>query len=249
MVRAMSHDVRGSLLSISATLKLLSRGYYGKMDEAVVHRVKELFLKTSGLIGITEEYLSRSFSVNNDLDTEAESLDLMKDVLIPVLKELSPELKGHRLLVDHRLHAMSNKPISIRTNRIWLKMVFRNLLKNAVKYGDKEGMIAIGFEDKGSRYRLNIYNSGSPIPEEYRKRLFTKFMGNGNRENGKEEGPGTGLGLYLIKKVIQKLGGEIWYEARENGSNFVFTLPPRSAPFVDPSLSTGAQLQMAPADQ
>jgi len=246
MVKALSHDVRGSLLSISATLKLLSRGYYGKMDEAVVQRIRELFSKTSGLIGITEEYLGRSFSVNNDLNTEVESLDLMKDALIPVLKELSSELKGRRLMIDHGLHAMSNKPISIRTNGIWLKMVFRNLLRNAVRYGHKEGMITIGFEDQGSCYRLNVYNSGKPIPEEYRERLFTKFMGSGNRENGKERADGTGLGLYLIHKVIQKLGGEIWYEAKENGSNFVFTLPPRSASQLDPSLPMGTQLQMVP---
>ena len=248
MVKALSHDVRGSLLSISATLKLLSRGYYGKMDEAVVHRIKELFSKTSGLIGITEEYLGRSFSVNNDLNTEVESLDLMKDALIPVMKELSSELKGRHLMIDHRLHAMSNKPISIRTNGIWLKMVFRNLLRNAVKYGDKEGMITIGFEDRGSCYRLNVYNSGKPIPEEYREKLFTKLMGNMNGQNGKEGAGGTGLGLYLIHKVIQKLGGEIWYEAKENGSNFVFTLPPKSASLWDPSLPIGAQLQMAPVN-
>jgi signal transduction histidine kinase len=247
MVKALSHDVRGSLLSMSATLKLLSRGYYGKMDEAVVHRIKELFSKTSGLIGMTEEYLGRSFSVNNDLNAEVESLDLMKDVLVPVLKELSSELKGHHLMIDHRLHAMSNKPVSIRTNGIWLKMVFRNLLRNAVKYGDKEGMITIGFEDRGSCYRLNVYNSGKPIPEEYRKRLFTKLMGSLNGQNGKEGAGGTGLGLYLINNVIQKLGGEIWYEAKENGSNFVFTLPPKSAPLLDPFLPIGPQLQMAPA--
>jgi len=249
IVKAMSHDVRGSLLSISATLKLLSRGYYGKMDEAVVHRIKELFSRTSGLIGITEEYLSRSFSVNDDLDAEVESLDLMKDILIPVLKELSPELKGHHLLIDHRLHAMSNKPISIRTNRIWLKMVFRNLLKNAIRYGDKEGMIALGFEDQGSCYRLNVYNSGKPVPEEYREKLFTKFMDNGKCENGKEGAGGMGLGLYLIKKVIRNLGGEIWYEANDKGSNFVFTLPQSSASFVDSSLLMGAQLQMAMVDK
>ena len=245
MVKAMSHDVRGSLLSISATLKLLSRGYYGKMDEAVVRRIKELFSKTSGLIGITEEYLGRSFSVNDDLDTEVESLDLMKDILIPVLKELSPELKGHHLLIDHRLHAIPSKPISIRTNRIWLKMIFRNLLKNAIKYGRKEGMIALGFEDQGSCYRLNVYNSGKPIPEQYRDKLFTKFMGNPNCGNEKEEASGTGLGLYLIKKVIQKLGGEIWYEAKEEGSNFVFTLPSGSVSCVDSALPIQPQLQMA----
>jgi signal transduction histidine kinase len=245
MVKAMSHDVRGSLLSISATLKLLSRGYYGKMDEAVVQRIKELFSRTSGLIGITEEYLGRSFSANNDLDAEVESLDLMKDILIPVLRELSAELKGHHLLIDHRLHAISSKPISIRTNRIWLKMIFRNLLGNAIKYGRKEGMIALGFEDQGSCYRLNVYNSGKPIPEQYRDKLFTKFMGNPNCGNEKEEASGTGLGLYLIKKAIQKLGGEIWYEAKEEGSNFVFTLPPSSASSVDSSLPMRAQLRMA----
>ena len=248
MVKALSHDVRGSLLSISATLKLLSRGYYGKMDEAVVRRIKELFSKTSGLIGITEEYLGRSFSVNNDLTTEDEALDLMKDVLIPVLKELSSELKGRRLMIDHRLHAMSNKSISIRTNGIWLKMVFRNLLRNAARYGHKEGMIAIGFEDQGSCYRLNVYNSGKPIPEENRGRLFARWMGNENGQNGREAA-GTGLGLYLVNKVIQKLGGEIWYEAKENGSNFVFTLPPKSDPFLkNPPLPVGAQLQLAPVE-
>jgi signal transduction histidine kinase len=173
----------------------------------------------------------------------------MKDLLIPVLKELSSELKGHHLMIDQRLHAMSNKPVSIRTNRIWLKMVFRNLLNNAVKYGDKEGMITIGFEDQGSCYRLNVYNSGKPIPEEYRERLFARWMGNGNDQNGKEAADGTGLGLYLVNKVVQKLGGEIWYEARENGSNFIFTLPPRSEPCLKNSpLPIGAQLQMVPVE-
>jgi signal transduction histidine kinase len=249
MVKALSHDVRGSLLSISATLKLLSRGHYGKMDETVVHRIKELFCKTSVLIGVTEEYLGRSFSVDNDLNAEVESLDLMKDVLIPVLKELSSELKGHRLRINPRLHAMSNQPIFIRTNGVWLKMVFRNLLRNAVKYGDKEGVIAVGFEDRGSVYRLNVYNSGKPIHEGYRERLFTQCVGSMNDQNGREGPGGTGLGLYLIGNVIQKLGGKIWYEAKEKGSNFVFTLPPRPAsPLVETSLPMKTPLQMAPVN-
>jgi signal transduction histidine kinase len=152
-------------------------------------------------------------------------------------------------MIDHRLHAMSNKPISIRTNGIWLKMVFRNLLRNAVRYGDKEGMITIGFEDRSSCYRLNIYNSGKTIPEEYREGLFTKSMRSMNGKDGKGGAGGTGLGLYLVNNVIRKLGGEIWYEAKENGSNFVFTLPPKSEAFLkNPPLPVGAQLQMASAN-
>ncbi len=240
IVKAMSHDVRGSLVSISATLKLLSRGHYGKMDDSAIHSIKELFSRTSGLIGITEEYLGRSFAVNGELDVEAESLDLMKDILIPILKELSPELRERHLLIDHGLHSMSNKLIPLRANRIWLKMVFRNLLRNAIKYGANEGMIALGFKNEGSCYRLNVYNSGTPIPDEYREKLFTKHMGNG--ENGKGGTGGMGLGLYLTRKVVHKLGGDIWYEAKENGSNFVFTLPAGSLSCADSSSPGQAQL-------
>lgn len=248
MVKMMSHDVRGSLLSISATLKLLSRGYFGKMDDGAMNKVKELFSKTTGLIGMTEEYLGRSFSVNDDVDTKQDTLDLMKHILIPVLKELSSELKGHRLLIDHHLHAMSNQPICIRASRVWLKMIFRNLLKNALKFGDPGGTIAIGFQDQGSSYRFNVYNTGNPIPEAYRNKLFTNFWENGNHDMNREGANGTGLGLYLIKKVIEKLGGEIWYEAKERGSTFSFTLPSGSTLPMGSPFPVGEPLQMITAN-
>jgi len=224
-VEIISHGIRGPLISISATLKLLIRDLYGKMDEGVLDRIKELSSKITGLIGVAEEYLLRSFSANDDLKIEGEPLDLMRDILIPVLKEFSPELRGRHLIIDRSLRATSSRRISLQTNPVLLKMVFRNLLKNAIKYGDVRGLIALGFEDHGSSYKLNVYNSGRPIPEEVRKRLFTKFTGIGNRDSGED---GTGLGLYLTKKVIQKLGGYIWYEAREDGSDFIFSLPARS---------------------
>jgi signal transduction histidine kinase len=225
MLKIMSHDIKGSLVSMSAILKLLNRGYYGKMDEGVTNSLKELLSKTTGLIGITEEYLSRTFSLNGDLEAESEALDLMQDIISPILEELSPELKDHQLLIDNRFDAMSNKPIFIKANRIWLKTIFRNLLRNAIKYGDKGCTVALGCEDHGSSYRLNVYNSGKPIPEEYRDKLFSKFMRIGNNGNGSRGADSMGLGLYLIKKIIQKQGGDIWYEAKEDGSNFVFTLP------------------------
>lgn len=222
MLKIMSHDIRGSLISISATLKLLSRGYYGKMDESVANSLKELLSKTTCSIGITEEYLGTIFSVNGDVEGGNEPLDLIQDIINPVLEELTSELKEQTIRIDHCFDAISAKGTLIKANRIWLKTVFRNLLKNAIKYGDKGGPIAIGFEDHGSSYKFNVYNSGKPVPEEYRNKLFTKFMRLGNNGNGGTGG--MGLGLYLVKQIIQKHGGDIWYEAEENGSNFVFTL-------------------------
>jgi len=246
-LKIMLHDIRGSFVSMSATLKLLTRGYYGKMDEGVTNHLKELLSKTISLNGMTEEYLSRAFSINGDLETGDEVLDLMQDILNPILEELSPELREHCIRVEHPFDGMSAKRISIKGNRFWWKTVFRNLLKNAIKYGNPGGTIAIGFENHGSFYRLNVYNSGKPIPEEYRNKIFKKFMSFRNNGNG---GPdGMGLGLYLLKKIIVKQGGDIWYEAEEDGSNFIFTIPLRSASSVDSFLpGNPAQPRLATED-
>jgi signal transduction histidine kinase len=234
MIKMMSHDIRGSLLSLLATLKLLNRGYYGKMDEGVLDRLKELSSKAHSLIGMTEEYLGRALSMDEEIEKEGKVLDLMHDVINPVLEELSPDLKGHRLLIDD---SFTVRRISVRAGWIWLKTVFRNLLKNAIRYGEKGCMIALGFEDHGSSYQLNVYNSGNPIPAEYRDNLFSRFVHTGNRDKGDGSPEGMGLGLHLIKKIIQKQGGDIWYEAKKDGSNFVFTFPSVTASPVNSLLT------------
>jgi signal transduction histidine kinase len=223
LLRILSHDVRGSLVSMSATLKLLSRGYYGKVDEDVANRLNELLSKTTGLIGTTEEYLSFAFSLNSDRNKESEVWDLAPDIVDPVLEELAPEIKSHQILIDNRLDGLSAKKIPIQGDKVWWKAIFRNLLRNAIRYGDQGGTIVLDVEIHGSFCRLNVFNTGKPVPAEYRDKLFTRFMGIGTRNN--ENLPGMGLGLSLVKKIIRKQGGDIWYEAKENGSNFVFTLP------------------------
>jgi signal transduction histidine kinase len=236
MVKIMWHDIRGSLVSMSATLRLLTRGYYGKMDDAVANSLKGLLSKTISLVGITEEYLGRTFCVEGDLELEDEVLNLMKDVISPVLDELSAELKEHPIWIDHCSDAMSNKGTPIKASRIGLKAVFRNLLRNAIKHGGKGCTITLGIENHGGSYRLNVYNSGKPVPEEYRNKLFSKFNRYGSNGVGNGSTHGMGLGLYLTKNIIEKHGGAIWYEAQENGSNFIFTLPLGLTFFEEPLL-------------
>ncbi len=80
-------------------------------------------------------------------------------------------------------------------------------------------MIGLSFENRISSYRFTVYNSGDPVPEEYRAKLFSKST------HGNKGSDGAGMGLYLINKIMQKRGGNISYEAKEDGSNFVFTFP------------------------
>ena len=92
---------------------------------------------------------------------------------------------------------------------------------NAIKYGGSGITIAYGYEDHGSYYKLSVYNSGPVIPIEKRDKLFTKFS-NVGMESSQE---GLGMGLFLTKEIINQHGGDIWYEERENGGAFLFTLP------------------------
>ena len=105
-----------------------------------------------------------------------------------------------------------------RGNRFLLKAIFRNLLKNAIKYGGKGCRIAIGCRERQGSLIINVYNSGMPIPKECRNRLFNKFDRLSSKQTGDSDG--MGFGLYLVKQIIKKHGGDIWYEAKQNGSNF-----------------------------
>jgi signal transduction histidine kinase len=221
MGMVISHDIRGSLVSMTAGLKMLGKGAYGNMDEAVSTKVKGLLSTALKLIGTTEDFLSKAFLFDGSLKIRRELLDLKEDIVDPVLDEFSGDIRDNHVRLENRLNAKTPKGIPIKANRIWLRVVFRNLLRNAIKYGGEGCTVAVGLKNRGGHYRLNIFNSGNPIPEQWRDKLFGKFarIGVGVGSDG------LGLGLYLSREIIRKHGGDIWYEAKEHGSNFVFTLP------------------------
>ena len=223
LLMLMSHDIRGPLVSMAATLKLLIRGTYGHMDTSVANTVKDLLTRVARLLGVAEDYLGKAQSLDSSpFKAGYEILDLRQDIIDPILDELSKDIEQFDIRIDSRLGAIPTGSIRVHFSKVWLKAVFRNLFKNAIKYGGRGCTIAFGFEDHGTHYRLNVYNSGNPIPEEHREKLFTKF-GRINNEASKVP-DGIGLGLYLIREIIRRHGGDIWYEGRLEGSDFIFTL-------------------------
>ncbi len=229
MLMLMSHDVRGSLVAMAATLKLLIRGRYGSMDESVYNTLSDLLSRVAQLLGTAEEFMGKAQSMASSMDDGPQMLDLRTDIIDPVLYELESEFEKNGIMIDSGMGAIPAGQIAVHADRIWLKSVFRNLFRNAVNHGGPGSRIAFGFEDLSSHYRLHVYNSGRSIPEELRDRLFSKL---GRISKGGSPGrPGLGIGLYLIREIIRKHGGEIWYEPCPDGSDFVFTLAKDSAHF------------------
>jgi len=223
MVMAMSHDIRGPLVAIASILKLMLRGAYGKLDQSPANTVQDLLSRCARLLGTAEDYLGKSSIVEGGMEMKREVLDLRQDIIDAVLEELADDITRREIVIDNRLGTIPSGSIAISANKTWLKAVYRNLFSNAVKYGGGKGCtISFGFEQRESHYRLNVYNSGRPIAEEDREKIFDRF-----ERIEPSEGPtpgGVGLGLYLCREIILEHGGEIWYEARPDGSNFVFTI-------------------------
>ena len=222
MVMVLSHDIRGPLVAIASILKLMLRGVYGKLDQNPANTVQDLLSRCARLLGTAEDYLGKASIVGGTMEMKREVLDLRQDIIDAVLDELADDITMREIVIDNRLGAIPSGSITISANKTWLKAVYRNLFSNAVKYGGKGCTISFGFEQRESHYRLNVYNSGRPISEEDREKIFDRFERIEPSEGSTPDG--VGLGLSLCREIILEHGGEIWYEARPDGSNFVFTI-------------------------
>ncbi len=222
MVSIAAHDIRGSAVAAAAALKLINRGFYGKMDERVGLELEKVMKKLSGIIGIVEDTMTRSMYLSGEIDLSDEELDMHADILEPVLNELASEIQDADVVVYSAPKTSPEVQYKVKGHRFLLRAAIRNVLKNAIRYGGKGTRIAVGFKHTETHVVINIFNSGTPVPREYQARLFRKFD---RVSPERKSSDGMGLGLYLVKKIILKHGGTIRYEGKPNGSNFIFTLP------------------------
>mgnify|MGYP001612113404 CR=1 FL=1 len=111
-----------------------------------------------------------------------------------------------------------------------INQVFQNLISNAIKYMDKsEGLVEVGCTDTGEFYEFFVKDNGPGIEERHFERIFQIFQ----TLTPKDEFESTGIGLTIVKKIIEQNGGRIWVESEAGkGSTFKFTLPKSIAPLT-----------------
>ena len=219
----MFHDIRSSMVSTSAALKLLIRGSQGEMNAAVTQKVQELYSRMEKIVGVSEEYMAQFLSGNHDVTLGAELVDLREEIVAPILNEFLEDIQDHRITIDNRLQALPAATIPIKGSKLYLKSVFRNLVSNGIKYGGDGCTIVIDLEEHGANCCLKVWNNSQPVFEEGESLLFpgSKRAVTGDRARNQ----GLGLGLRLIKDLIKEQGGDLWYEPKNDGSNYVITLP------------------------
>ncbi len=220
-----SHDLQEPLRMVGSYTQLLEQRYGPQLDDDAREFLRYAREGATRMRELIDALLSYS-----RLDTRAEPFQRVAadDVLNLALTNLRGALLQSGAIV-HRT------PLpTVEVDRIQLGQVFQNLLGNSVKFhGPKPPEIWVGAERRGAEWLFTVRDDGIGIPPEYQDRIFIIFQ----RLHTREEYPGTGIGLAVCKKVIERHGGKLWVESTGvpgEGTTFCFTLPVERAPLPSP---------------
>jgi two-component system phosphate regulon sensor histidine kinase PhoR len=216
-VSFVTHQLRTPLAGIKWLLELTAQS--GELPDTPRSLVEDAREANERLIRLVNDLLNVSRIESGKIEMTLEPTDL-RELTAGVVAELQGLVqdKGHHLTLDA-------EPLPpLRADRQLLRQVILNLLANAIKYTKPGGRVAIHVARRDAEAWWSVRDSGIGIPKDSQRRLFEKFY---RAENALTlETEGTGLGLYLVRLIVEQCGGRIWCESEEGrGSTFVFTLP------------------------
>lgn len=216
-----SHQLRTPLTGIKWFLEMLIKGEIGKLSSDQLNTLKQINSSNERLIDLVNALLNISRIESGRLIIDPVPTDLVK-LVRSVIEELKPIYqKRHQDLV---FTSGKDIPQNISIDPNLIRHVYMNLLTNAIKYTQDNGKINIEITKDESSIISKVSDNGYGIPENLKHRIFQKFF---RAENViKRETDGTGLGLYLVKAVVESSGGSITFDSQENiGTTFVLRLP------------------------
>ena len=220
-----SHDLQEPLRMITSYLQLLQRRYQGKIDDKAdkyIYYAVDGAARMQNLINDLLEFSRVTTRAGEPGPTDCEF------VLNQALSNLELFIKENKATVAH-------DPLpEVLADNTQLVQVFQNLIVNGIKFHSEEApKIHISAKKKAKDWIFSVRDNGIGIDPQYSEKIFEVFK----RLHNKEEYPGTGIGLAICKKIVERHGGHIWVESElGKGSTFYFTLPINPGEYQKPAL-------------
>jgi two-component system CheB/CheR fusion protein len=208
-----SHDLQEPLRMVSSFLQLFRKKYQGHIDETADQYIHYALDGAERMKKLILDLLTYS-RVGSD-KSGFEQVN-MKNLLTEVLNLFEKEIRESAARIE-----VKDMPL-VNANKTQMFQLFQNLLGNALKYRDKEmPRIVVSSKELPDHYIFSIEDNGIGIDKAYHEKIFQIFQ----RLHSKGSYSGTGIGLAICKKIVERHGGSIWVEGeKEKGSRFYFTL-------------------------
>jgi PAS domain S-box-containing protein len=216
-VAAVTHDLKNPLVPILGFSSRILQGKLGLIDKRVNEAVKIIYSSGEKIKNLIENFLSASKIEGGKLDLEFSSVPV-QEFTNKLSSLINPQINDRGLTLE--IFFPDDLPL-VWVDKVYVERVFINLIGNAIKFTPSGGKITIKGNREGRFIRIDIEDTGIGIPEEFLPVIFEKYK--------KVQGTavqGTGLGLYIVKSIVEAHGGSIWVKScPERGSCFSFTLP------------------------
>ncbi|KPJ73665.1 hypothetical protein AMJ48_00440 [Parcubacteria bacterium DG_74_1] len=219
-INIVSHQLRSPLSNLGWTIELLMSGRLGKIEKGQIEYFRILKENLGRMGELVFDLLTVSRLETATLPLKKEEV-FLEDLINKLISEFQPFAKASNVEIEFK----SQKDLPrVLTDPSQVSLVIENLLDNAIRYIKENGRVKVGLEKRARNLYFEIEDNGVGIPKEDQKYIFQKFFRSENILRYQTQG--SGLGLYISKSIIGKLGGKIGFKSREKeGTTFYFTLP------------------------
>lgn len=208
-----SHDLQEPLRNVISCVQMLGQRYKGKLGPDADELIGYAVASSLRMKNLVSELLNYSRIMTKGKPLEATSSE---QVLKEALLNLDSSIKATHALVTH-----DNLPL-VTADVTQLLQIFQNLIGNALKFRREDPpRIHVSASKRGSEWVFSVQDNGIGIEKDYFDKIFVLFQ-----QLDKKAGPGTGIGLAVVKKIVERHGGRVWVESTVGqGSTFHFTIP------------------------
>jgi light-regulated signal transduction histidine kinase (bacteriophytochrome) len=212
---AASHDLQEPLRTVSNFSQLLAKRYKGELDAKADQFIAFIVDGATRMQEMIDNLLAYSRVSTRAKPFEPTDCETVFDQALTNVK-MAIEESG--ALVTH-------DPLpTVMADASQLVQLFQNLLSNAIKFRKEKPRITVSAVQRGNEWLFSVEDNGIGIAPEFMEHIFKVFQ----REHTSAEYPGTGVGLAICKKIVERHGGRIWVESQAGkGSTFYFTIPVR----------------------
>src|SRR5712692_6193598 len=212
-----THQIRTPLTHVKTALSLIRNGDYGPVDSRALPLINQVYLSTGRLIGLVNDLLDMSRMDSGRLQYVFGDVDL-NDLVDSVVTEFKIAAADRGITIDW---SKAKASVVVWGDQEKLRQVVFNLIDNALKYTQR-GTVEIKVESNSGAIELSVKDSGVGMSKETIDRLFKKFSRGATTQQPKTQG--TGLGLYVAKRIIDDHKGELWAQSEGEGKGSIFHL-------------------------